>query len=196
MLDPSKDRKRRRPVWEALSDIFLDTDVQTGSLKLIAEVLAQSGYSDEELQSILFREVYPVLISNLYHPAGIWDGFRLEWLEEQIISNWSAREHEPATPSDYWMIKTEWQKIREFLPQARCVQGPYHSAALDPRWLTSNVVDLAGVIYQENAFGRMPILADALMDVGCDSEEMLAHCRGPGPHVRGCWVVDLLLGAR
>ena len=39
----------------------------------------------------------------------------------------------------------------------------------------------------------MPILADALMDAGCDSEEVINHCRGPGPHVRGCWVVDLIL---
>mgnify|MGYP001076712257 FL=1 len=40
----------------------------------------------------------------------------------------------------------------------------------------------------------MPLLADALMDAGCDHEEILAHCRGEGPHVRGCWVVDLVLG--
>jgi hypothetical protein len=41
---------------------------------------------------------------------------------------------------------------------------------------------------------RLPIMADALMDAGCDSEEILGHCRGAGPHVLGCWVVDLLLG--
>ena len=39
----------------------------------------------------------------------------------------------------------------------------------------------------------MPILADALEDAGCDNEHLLGHCRGPGPHVRGCWVVDLVL---
>ena len=40
----------------------------------------------------------------------------------------------------------------------------------------------------------MPILADALQDAGCTNEDVLTHCRGDGPHVRGCWVVDLLLG--
>ena len=40
----------------------------------------------------------------------------------------------------------------------------------------------------------MAILTDALMDAGCDDEEILGHCRGKGPHVRGCWAVDLLLG--
>ena len=38
----------------------------------------------------------------------------------------------------------------------------------------------------------MPILADALQDAGCDNEDILSHCRGEGPHVRGCWVLDLL----
>ena len=40
----------------------------------------------------------------------------------------------------------------------------------------------------------MPILADALQDAGCDNDDILTHCRGEGPHVRGCWVVDLVLG--
>jgi hypothetical protein len=44
------------------------------------------------------------------------------------------------------------------------------------------------------ALDRLPILADALEEAGCTDADILAHCRGPGPHVRGCWVVDLLLG--
>ena len=67
-------------------------------------------------------------------------------------------------------------------------------ASADPRWLTSTVLDLARAIYVERAFDRLPILADALEDAGCDSADVLAHCRGEGPHVRGCWVIDLLLG--
>ena len=72
--------------------------------------------------------------------------------------------------------------------------NPFRPVTIDPRWLTSTVVDLAIAIYQERAFDRMPILADALMDAGCDDEEIISHCRGEGPHVRGCWVVDLLTG--
>ena len=49
-------------------------------------------------------------------------------------------------------------------------------------------------IYDDRAFDRLPILADALIDAGCDDEQILEHCRAPGPHVRGCWVVDLVLG--
>ena len=72
--------------------------------------------------------------------------------------------------------------------------NPFRPVTLDPRWLSSTVLDLARTIYDERVFERMPILADALMDAGCESEEIIKHCQGPGPHVRGCWVVDLLLG--
>jgi hypothetical protein len=53
---------------------------------------------------------------------------------------------------------------------------------------------LARAIYDDHAFGRMPILEDALRDAGCDNEEIMSHCGSDGPHVRGCWVVDLILG--
>ncbi|WP_439626966.1 hypothetical protein [Gemmata sp.] len=66
---------------------------------------------------------------------------------------------------------------------------------VDPAWLTSDVLALARGIYAERAFDRMPILADALQDAGCDNEDVLTHCRdASAPHVRGCWVVDLVLG--
>ncbi|OWK36031.1 hypothetical protein [Fimbriiglobus ruber] len=48
--------------------------------------------------------------------------------------------------------------------------------------------------YTDRAFDRLLILAEALQNAGCDSADILAHCRGNGPHVRGCWVVDLVLG--
>ncbi|MBN9121064.1 MAG: hypothetical protein J0I06_18250 [Planctomycetes bacterium] len=72
--------------------------------------------------------------------------------------------------------------------------NPFRPVAFDPAWLTSTVIALAAGIYEDKAFDRMPILADALQDAGCDSTDILNHCRGSGPHVRGCWVVDLILG--
>jgi hypothetical protein len=65
----------------------------------------------------------------------------------------------------------------------------------DQQWGTDTVVTLAAQMYESRDFGAMPILADALQDAGCDSEEMLNHCRDEkATHVRGCWVVDLVLG--
>ncbi len=72
--------------------------------------------------------------------------------------------------------------------------NPFRPIAVNPRWFTSTVIDLARTIYDDRVTDRMPILADALMDAGCDHEEILNHCRSNGQHVRGCRVVDLVLG--
>jgi hypothetical protein len=74
--------------------------------------------------------------------------------------------------------------------------NPIRPITINSHWLTSNVLDLARTIYEERAFDRLPILADALMDAGCADEANLSHCRSEGPHVRGCWVVDLILGKK
>jgi hypothetical protein len=71
--------------------------------------------------------------------------------------------------------------------------NPFRPVTLNPSWLTSTVLALANGIYSEKAFDRMPILADALQDAGCDNEDILNHCRQAGEHCRGCFVVDLLL---
>jgi hypothetical protein len=60
--------------------------------------------------------------------------------------------------------------------------------------LDASLLALARRIYAERAFDRLPILADAIEVAGCRDERLLRHCRGAGPHVRGCWVVDLMLG--
>ena len=72
--------------------------------------------------------------------------------------------------------------------------NPFRPIHLDPDWLTSTVVALARGMYDSRDFSAMPILADALQDAGCDSGDVLDHCRAAAPHVRGCWVVDLILG--
>lgn len=84
---------------------------------------------------------------------------------------------------------------RELADLLREVWGnPFRPVAFDPAWRTEAVVALAQQMYEARDFGPMPVLADALDDAGCANAEILAHCRGPGPHVRGCWVVDLVLG--
>ena len=79
--------------------------------------------------------------------------------------------------------------------------NPFCPVSFDPAWRTANVVALARTVYEERELPsghldrtRLTILADALMDAGCENAEILEHCRGEGPHVRGCWVLDLILG--
>jgi len=73
--------------------------------------------------------------------------------------------------------------------------NPFRPLTLEPNWLTGTVVSLARAIYEVRTFADLPILADALEDAGCNNEEILSHCRRwKGPHVRGCWVLDRILG--
>ena len=75
--------------------------------------------------------------------------------------------------------------------------NPFRATGFDPVWRAWNdggLVKIAQGILGERAFDRMPIVADALLDAGCDNEELIAHCRSGGDHVRGCWALDLILG--
>lgn len=72
--------------------------------------------------------------------------------------------------------------------------NPFRPVAFADSWRSETTVSLAFAIYAERAFDRMPILADSLEEAGCEHTDILNHCRGDGPHVRGCWVVDLVLG--
>jgi hypothetical protein len=75
--------------------------------------------------------------------------------------------------------------------------APFDCPALDPSWLAwhdGTVGKLTQGIYLEDAFEQLPILADALEEAGCADRQILDHLRGPGPHTRGCWPLDLLLG--
>ena len=73
--------------------------------------------------------------------------------------------------------------------------NPFRQVAFDPAWRTSDAVALARAMYDARNFGAMPILADALQDAGCDSADVLTHCRDANQvHVRSCWVCDLVLG--
>jgi hypothetical protein len=91
------------------------------------------------------------------------------------------------------------------LALVRCVFGnPFRPVPIDPHWLKWNggtIPKLAQEIYDERHLpegtldnNRLAVLADALEETGCADTDILDHCRKPGTHVRGCWVVDLLLG--
>jgi hypothetical protein len=74
--------------------------------------------------------------------------------------------------------------------------NPFSPVALDPAWLTRMMLSLAQQIYDSRGFERLPVLADALEQAGCNNADILAHCRQPGTHVRGCWLIDLVLSKK
>ena len=84
---------------------------------------------------------------------------------------------------------------RALAPRLRDIFGnPFRPVEFSADWRTDTALSLAHQMYEAREFSAMPILADALQDAGCDNEDVLNHCRGSGQHVRGCWVVDLVLG--
>ena len=86
--------------------------------------------------------------------------------------------------------------FRHLADKVRCILGPlpFRSVIMPQSCLTPTVQNLAAVINEERDFDRLPILGNALEKAGCDNQDVLRHCRQVGEHVRGCWVVDLILG--
>lgn len=76
----------RLNIWRALSDLFLDTEIDEVSFKYIARTIDDSGFTLEQAEDILWYEVYPVLEANLRSPAGVWSGWPDEWLAKTIGS--------------------------------------------------------------------------------------------------------------
>lgn len=74
--------------------------------------------------------------------------------------------------------------------------NPFRPVTIAPSWLSSSVVALAQTNYDRRDFEQMPNLGKALEEGGCTDAGILEHCRGPGPHVRGCWLIDSLLGRK
>ena len=103
---------------------------------------------------------------------------------------------------DNYDARWEEQRVEESNVQASFLHdlfGPmlFNSMTLDPVWLAwhdGTIPSIAHTIYEERRFQDLPILADALEEAGCTNADILYHCRQPEEHVRGCWVVDLLLG--
>ncbi|QDU22206.1 hypothetical protein [Urbifossiella limnaea] len=125
---------------------------------------------------------------------------------EELEAVWSVREDYvrfltyPAPAARYilgfvgnaYPLREEREATRDLV---RDIFGnPFRPVPFDPSWRTEAVVGLARGMYESRDFGPIPVLADALEDAGCADADVLGHCRGPGPHVRGCWVVDLVLG--
>ncbi len=90
MKPATEDLENRRRAWEALSDLYLDTDTSL-SRQWRAQILAASPYSLDELEHILIEEIHPACRANLLCVAGEWAGFDMEWLEARILRRSRSR---------------------------------------------------------------------------------------------------------
>jgi hypothetical protein len=200
-----------RRIWDRVIDPSSRQAVE------VAERIAEGQASDEERSSAWFaavarrlnpnteveRAILFALFSTMF-PEGMMRPVlvagRIEHVEScsaGAVADYAAR------AAGGGSVRPDESRIaRERSAQCdllRCIAGPLPFRAVDltSSWLTWNhgtVPAIARRVYDERAFHDLPILADALEDAGCADADILDHCRRPGEHVRGCWVIDLLLG--
>nr|WP_316643369.1 hypothetical protein [uncultured Roseateles sp.] len=112
----------RRPLWEALSEMFLDTELQDGDYKFIARRVLESSLNPQELSIALWCDVFPVLAHNLQSVAGEWAGFDASWLAERIQENAQSNRAGPIasgliTGADVEeIISAAWVRVAAHLP--------------------------------------------------------------------------------
>jgi hypothetical protein len=109
MTSVSQDTKERIPVWSALSELFLDTELTGDDHERIAKILAASPYSEKKLEEILRFEVTPVLKGNLRSVAGEWAGFGETWMREQMTPLIDKRPNSHF--GSFLMIRRDWRTI-------------------------------------------------------------------------------------
>ena len=179
------------------------TAVQSGALKhllpgtavAVAERYADGVASDDDLASERKGAPFPNEYAEWVVGTSAYDGawLAVEWLansRDLMKSDPDAIRHFPI-PLDTTVGRSVLLLRDIFGPQ------PFRRISIAPKvlaWNDGAVGRIADGIYQDRTFELLPKLADALEDAGCSDAELLGHLRSPGPHVRGCWAVDLVLG--
>ncbi|MEM9338875.1 MAG: hypothetical protein AAGA66_09120 [Bacteroidota bacterium] len=109
----------RKPIWMALSDFYLDTELQDSDFRYITCKIMNNPYTLDEVKSINKYEVFPVLQPNLLSVAGEWMGFEEEWLVDRIIATIARRNiiRKMGIEINYvifkWMQKDDWRKLEQ-----------------------------------------------------------------------------------
>jgi hypothetical protein len=111
--------RERLPVWKALSEFFLDTQLQANDPRHMAGVLAQSSDSEEELWKILRFEIYPPYHLNLLCLTGEWALFSKQWLMERVAPHYGKRPKITWPITHRWMFRDHWNTIRRLVREAR-----------------------------------------------------------------------------
>jgi hypothetical protein len=173
----------------------LMVDARTRRAVEMAEVFADGGMTAERL--LTFH-------NEAYHLYKQYSGDEWHASHAATSSAWYFLEDDLRHGSAFFASNNSLLQLLEIPGQSSvCLQllrdifgNPFRPVTFAPQWRTDTVSTLARQMYESRDFTAMPILADALQDAGCDNADILNHCRGPGPHVRGCWVVDLVLGKK
>ncbi len=112
--------QERKPIWMALSEFYLDTELSDNTFISITKIFKESSYTLNEIKEINKYEVYPILYQNLLSMYGNWNGFDEKWLVESIRSRIDKKSHirKLILEVTYYILKgkniVDWQKIENF----------------------------------------------------------------------------------
>ena len=211
LRDRASDRKRRlftcaccRRVWEALTDErsrsaveaaerYADGLAGRGELAAKAEAGASAASAAASARA---REAVVSPVPHVTQAALAATGERAEQAMRADATIWAAWATSEAARVPDQERRHQCALLRDLFGAV-----PFRPVTASPAWRTPQVVALAQAAYDQRELpsgtldgARLAVLADALEEAGCTDADILGHLRGPGPHVRGCWVVDALLG--
>jgi hypothetical protein len=169
------------------ANLYADGGAAREDLKLVRDDLSVIDDYYGSSEAIRFHALDCVMAIPLGDVSGLANRI-IEYFEKQHY--WTEAELEADQEAERVL---QCEILRDFFG------NPFRPVAVEPSWLTWNggtVPRLAQSIYDERAFDHLPALADALEGAGCTNADILGHCRQSGQHVRGCWVLDLLLGKK
>ena len=184
----------------SVAEMFADGEADE---RLLAEARrqAQSGCSNRhpflswDARSTALRAGYDAVLAALR--AGPDPPVREAALSLLVSAYWTGPWGYDRASTDARYGAREAERFRQ-AATLRCIFGnPFRPIRIAPAWLTWHgglPVSMARRMYDARDFSDMPVLADALEESGCQDQDILGHCRSGGEHVRGCWVIDLLLG--
>jgi hypothetical protein len=201
----ASERKQRLFAVACCRHFWADTTSSDRMAIEVAEMFAD-GRTDEYRLALARRNLERGDTQNVfvgYHAllAAVCLGpdLRVNEVSESLLaaSYWTGPDDYDRSSINARYAARETERARQ-VSTSRCVFGnPFRPVTLDPTWLSWHdglVVSMARQMYESRDFRDMPVLADALEESSCTNPDILGHCRQPAEHVRGCWVVDLLLG--
>ncbi len=177
----------RRISWEEADALVL-------TFPLGKELAGRNSTDEPWNRANVGRFISCVGVVNRRHNNEMWNGTSdLRWDYPRHVE----REEIETAKATYLIAVTDPRWLAHLAPGMEWDSTAYDhddKVVVDPEWRTSTVLAIAKQVDESGDFSALPILADALQDAGCTDLRILDHCRGLGPHARGCWAVDLLLG--